>query len=331
MQKRDLIKTVVLFVSIILVTVVSALLLNLVTGPKIAADKAYRDELAAQQAAGELLQVFPGATGFEDITADLTIKAEARVDAVYKETSGKGYVVIARWTIAPMKDDVIVTFGVADGKVVGLIYKLVNENDYSVDNSTINSVIGNDSTLGGFVITAGCTKTSDSIKTAVSNGFLVLAENDLMKAKAKETEQVFEELLPTVLPNFVKGDAIDASGNIEPVKQGGIKTITQIRKGASKTAMNMGINPHEMSNEELDKFANEITDFASNFQVAYDAFIARYGEDVARKDPYIGQMYDRKKALSYNKMIEINRRFNAYKNNEKMLINEFENYNGGDL
>ena len=42
-------------------------------------------------------------------------------------------------------------------------------------------------------------------------------------------------------------------------------------------------------------------------------------------------MYDRKKALSYNKMIEINRRFNAYKNNEKMLINEFEDYNGGDL
>ena len=127
------------------------------------------------------------------------------------------------------------------------------------------------------------------------------------------------------------GLRIDANGNIEPVKQGGIKTITQIRKSASKTARNMGINPHEMTNQELDKFANEITDFSSNFQVAYDAFIARYGEDVARKDPYIGQMYDRKKALSYSKMIEINRRFNAYKNNEKMLINEFEDYNGGDL
>ena len=127
------------------------------------------------------------------------------------------------------------------------------------------------------------------------------------------------------------GIKIDPEGNVVPIQKGGIKTITQIRKGASQTAKNMGINPHEMTNEELDVFANEIADFASNFQVAYDAFIARYGEETARQDPYIGQMYDRKKALSYSKMIEINRRFNEYKEDERLFVNNFEGDNGGNL
>ena len=244
MQKRDLIKTVVLCVLIIGVTIGASLGLNLITGPKIAADKAYRDELAAQEAAGDLLKVFPGAAGFEDITSTLTIDPALRVDSVYRETSDKGYVVIARQTKGQMKDDMIVTFGVAEGKVVGLIYKLVNDKDYTVSDETVNSVIGNDSSLKGFVITASCTRSSESLKEAVANGFLVLAENDLMKAKAKETEQVFEELLPTVLPNFVKGDSIETSGNIYQAykTKNGACLITYVNTSEGKvvavTAMN---------------------------------------------------------------------------------------------
>ena len=127
------------------------------------------------------------------------------------------------------------------------------------------------------------------------------------------------------------GLRIDANGNIEPVKQGGIKTITQIRKSAARTAKNMGIDPHKMTDEELDKFANTVTDFASNFQVAYDAFIANYKEDKARADGVIGQMYDRKKPLTYKQMIDINKRFNEYKAAEAMGVNDFESKYGKDL
>ena len=127
------------------------------------------------------------------------------------------------------------------------------------------------------------------------------------------------------------GLRIDPQGNIQPVSAGGIKTISQIRKGASQTAKNMGINPHEMTNEELDEFANAITEFSSNFQVSYDAFIAEYGEKAARADNLISQMYDRKKPLTYQKMIEINKRFNEYKQREKMAIEDIEATFGGDL
>ena len=127
------------------------------------------------------------------------------------------------------------------------------------------------------------------------------------------------------------GLRIDPQGNIQPVSVGGIKTISQIRKQASQTAKNMGINPHKMTNEELDEFANAITEFSSNFQVSYDAFIAEYGEKAARADNLISQMYDRKKPLTYQKMIEINKRFNEYKQREKMAIEDIEATFGGDL
>ena len=211
MKRNDLVKTLIIMLSTVIATVGLALLLNLVTGQKIAQDAAKREELAAQQAAGELLAVFPGATGFEEITANLTISSESGVTSVYKEKSDKGYVVIAQKRKGQMKDVVIVTFGVADGKITGLVYKLANEKDFSVSDATINSIIGNDSTLNGVVNTTGASNTTDSIKAAVNAGFLVLAENDLMKAKAKETEQVFEELLPTVLPGFIQGDAVEGS------------------------------------------------------------------------------------------------------------------------
>ena len=130
-MKKDLLKTSLLMSAIVLVTVGAALLLNLLTGPKIAADKAYRDELAAQQAAGVLLEVFPGATGFEDITTTLTIDPASGVSAVHKETSGKGYVFVASKTNSPMKGLVDVPVAV-DGLHVLPIMSLVMATAFSI-------------------------------------------------------------------------------------------------------------------------------------------------------------------------------------------------------
>lgn len=219
MFSKDLLKTAVLFVLIILTTVGSSLALNLVTGPKIAADKAYREELAAQQAAGELLTALPGATAFEEITSTLTLDEGGLVIAVHKETSGKGYVFIAQDTFGMMVDKVKVTIGVnTEGKIAGSIVSFANTADFGATdgktNSTLASINGLDSTLGGYVMSAGATHSSTAIKSAINAGFLVLSSNGLMKAAAKTTEQVFEDLLPTVFPSFVKGDALTPAGNV---------------------------------------------------------------------------------------------------------------------
>lgn len=212
MKRNDLVKTLIIMLSTVIATVGLALLLNLVTGQKIAQDAAKREELAAQQAAGVLVKVLPGATGFEEITSTLTIDPTRGVTAIHKETSGKGYVFVSRSTFGNMTDDVVVTLGVdMEGKITGIDISFVSSKDFPVSEGTLNSFVGQDSTLNGVEITADATHSSNAIKAAVSAGFLVLAENDLMKAKAKETEQVFEELLPTVLPGFIQGDAVEGS------------------------------------------------------------------------------------------------------------------------
>ena len=219
MTGRDLVKTIVIFALTILTSVGSAIALNLVTGPKIAADKAYREELAAQQAAGELLAALPGATGFEEITTTLTLDEGGLVVAVYKEVSGKGYVFIAQDTFGMMVDKVKVTIGVGtDGKIAGSIVSFNNEADFGAAdgkvNNTLASINGLDSTLGGYVMSTGATHSSTAIKNAISAGYLVLSSNGLMKAASKTEEQVFESELSKVVSGFVKGADLTPSGNI---------------------------------------------------------------------------------------------------------------------
>ena len=131
MKRNDLVKTLIIMLSTVIATVGLALLLNLVTGQKIAQDAAKREELASQQAAGELLQVLPGATGFEDITATLTIAAESGVSVVHKETSGKGYVFIAHAKFGDMKELAKVTVGVdSEGKIAGILVAVYGNDFY---------------------------------------------------------------------------------------------------------------------------------------------------------------------------------------------------------
>ena len=167
------------------------------------------------------------------------------------------------------------------------------------------------------------------IKNITTGGYQKFKVHEINKyiLSGKADRSVVNQLLSETI-----GYRVNEKGELEKLKNGGgIQTVTQIRKSAARTAKNMGIDPHEMTDEELDKFANTVTDFASNFQVAYDAFIANYKEDKARADDVIGQMYDRKKPLTYKQMIDINKRFNEYKEAEAMEVNDFENKYGKDL
>lgn len=239
MLGKDLLKTIVLFFLIIGTTVGSALGLNLVTGPKIAADKAYRDELAAQQAAGALAQVLPGSTKLVEITETLEIDPSLGVTAVHKDEGGKGYVFVA--TAQGYSKIIEVTVGVFEGKITGII---VNSNgDFAVKQESIDSYKGQDSTLSGVVLGSGATVSGNAAKQAVANGFIVLASNNLMEAAKKPIEQVLDEKVTSVYPTFVptknsKGvvTELKVSGNITKAYKGhnGASVVCHVASGDTK-------------------------------------------------------------------------------------------------
>ena len=243
MQKRDLLKTIVLFALIVLTTVGSSLLLNLVTGPKIASDAAKREELAAQQAAGELLQVLPGATGFEDITSTLELDANRLVISMHKEVSGKGYAFVAEDKFGDMVNKAKVTVGVdSEGKIAGVIVSITAPDfgasgDGKLD-ATLGSLVGLDSTLGGFVNSANATHSSNAVKSSIAAGFEVLTKNGLMTAASKTEEQVFEEQLLSVYSNFImdKNGELTVSGNITRAMKAssGSGVVCYVAKGDAK-------------------------------------------------------------------------------------------------
>ena len=112
MKRNDILKAIAIMASTVVITVGLAILLNLYTGPKIAANKA-----AAES--GALVAVMPEGTAFEEITSTLTIDPASGVTAIHKETAGKGYVVMA--TVDGYSKPVNVTVGVdASGKIVGI-------------------------------------------------------------------------------------------------------------------------------------------------------------------------------------------------------------------
>ena len=160
----------------------------------------------------KIFGVLPGSKDFNDISSTLVIDSTSGVTAVYEETSGKGYVFVS--TTTGFSQKVTVTVGVDLNGVITGIQVDMDSRDYPVNENTINSYIGKDSTLSGIEITTGATVSSYAVTRAVSNGFNVLAVNGKLASVKKEPEQVFEELLSTITSGFVKGNTLTASGNI---------------------------------------------------------------------------------------------------------------------
>ena len=123
--------------------------------------------------------VLPGSEDFKDISSTLVIDSTSGVTAVYEETSGKGYVFVS--TTTGFSHMITVTVGVDLNGVITGIQVEMDSRDYTVNENTINSYIGKDSTLSGIEITTGATVSSNAVKRAVLNGFNVLAVNGLLK------------------------------------------------------------------------------------------------------------------------------------------------------
>ena len=161
----------------------------------------------------KLRLAMPEGNYFEDITSTLIVYESSGVNAVYEETKGKGFVIDV--TVETIFSPINVLVGIDQyGKIVGINVN-VEGAGFPVSDETIDSFIGKDSNLQDIFITLGATSSSNAVKQAVDNAFNVLTINELIKPAVKSIEQIYEELLPTVYPNFVMGEELEGTENIK--------------------------------------------------------------------------------------------------------------------
>ena len=216
MNIKHLLKTIAILLCIVAVFGVAMFGLNFLTGPIIEANNK-----GAEFA--PLLAVMPEAENFEDVTATLAGVPES-VIAIYKETTGKGYVVRAKASTQYSKEPMEITFGVtADGKICGIQLDVYTDSiDFRAkDANYISSYVEKDSALADIGTVSGATYSSSAFKTAVSDGFSALISNQLIAEGVKSDAQILQEMIPTLAPGMLKLEEATASGNIEKALKAG--------------------------------------------------------------------------------------------------------------
>ena len=216
MNIKHLVNTIAILLCIIVAFGAIMFGLNFITGPIIEANNK-----GAEFA--PLLAVMPEAENFEDVTATLAGVPES-VIAIYKETSGKGYVVRAKASTQYSKEPMEITFGVtADGKICGIQLDVYTDSiDFRAkDANYITSYLEKDSALADIGTVSGATYSSTAFKTAVSDGFSALITNSLIAEGVKSDAQILQEMIPTLAPGMLKTEEAAASGNIEKALKAG--------------------------------------------------------------------------------------------------------------
>ncbi len=190
-------KDTLIVVGTLLISILFLSLLNLITGPFVERNN-NKAELAP------LFEVMADASGFEKLELD---NLPETVTEVYEETSGKGYVIKCSTNKGFTGKDITLRVGISsDGKVVGIALDDYPETkDFGSEYPS--TYIGADSTLSSVEIVAGVTYSSTAFKNAVSDAFTALDSNSLVKAKEKEPEQIYEEMLTSVF-----GEALSPKG-----------------------------------------------------------------------------------------------------------------------
>ena len=216
MNIKHLLKTIAILLCIVAVFGVAMFGLNFLTGPIIA-----ENNKGAEFA--PLLAVMPDAENFEDVTATLAGVPES-VIAIYKETTGRGYVVRAKASTQYSKEPMELTFGVtADGKICGIQLDVYTDSiDFRAkDANYIGSYLEKDSALADIGTVSGATYSSTAFKDAVSAGFSALISNSLIVEGVKSDAQILQEMIPTLAPGMLKLEEATASGNIEKALKAG--------------------------------------------------------------------------------------------------------------
>lgn len=201
MAKKQCITTFVLIFALLIVFSAAAVGLNFVTGPIIEKNEASR-------ASGALAKVFPDGKGFEEVDLSTLTDLPDTLVSVHRETSGAGYVLNMSTTKGYTGNAIKLSFGVdSEGKIVGISLDDYPESkDFGA--GFPDTFVGQDSTLAGVQLVAGCTYSSKAFRDAVADGMNLLVANGLMTAGVKSDEQLLLELVPTVHSGLVNGSGI---------------------------------------------------------------------------------------------------------------------------
>ena len=171
--------------TLIVLFLVFALLLtglNVWAGPRIELSE-------ASQALGPLMDIFPGAQGFDllyssdgSAGSELTDVPET-VQSIYTETSGLGYAILLSTTQGYTHDPIEISMAVdTEGKIVGTqVLSYPDTKDMGVDTYP-QTYIGQDSTLADVSLVAGVTYSSKAFHDAILDGFTALTANELVSA-----------------------------------------------------------------------------------------------------------------------------------------------------
>lgn len=205
-NKGSFLRSALTLVILFLVFALLLTALNGWAGPKI-------EQSEASQTLGPLMDIFPGAQGFDllynadgSVGGELTDVPET-VQSIYRETSGLGYAILLSTTQGYTHDPIEISLAVdAEGKIVGTqVLSYPDTKDMGVDTYP-QTYVGQDSTLADVSLVAGVTYSSKAFHDAILDGFTALTANGLVSAGVKGDDQLLTELIATVFPGMMNSE-----------------------------------------------------------------------------------------------------------------------------
>lgn len=174
-NKKDLIKTIIIMIIIVFVFFVIMTVLDNVLGKKQSINDNHE----------KLAQLLPNSNEFEKIydkQQNININNLTNIDnnilVIYEETNNQGYVLEVKQQ--GFSDEMIFSVGINNlGYVTGLIYDYMGSNYIPNENFKL-SIIGNNQQLTNINITSGATYSSNTIVNGIKISFNTLYNNNLL-------------------------------------------------------------------------------------------------------------------------------------------------------
>lgn len=178
-QKQKCMPALVLTV-ICLVVALALAAVNLLTAPIV-------EENSRQKQLASLREVMPSAA---DFTPEEGLTLPDTITAVYRETEGRGYVLLAETSSSYTGSEPLAfTIGIgADGRITGICLTSYSESKDFGKSTYPETYVGKDETLDGTGLVAGVTYSSTAFRNAVKDAFSVLRDNRLLDTEGG-TEQ----------------------------------------------------------------------------------------------------------------------------------------------
>lgn len=196
-------------------------------------------------AAGELAPLYavmPEASGFEalytaaDPAASTLAGVSDKVQGVYAETSGAGYVLLLSTSEGYTKEPIGITLAVdGEGKISGVEISAYPETK-DLGAGYMDGYLGQDSTLAAVSLVSGATYSSSAIRGAIEAGFAALIDNELVGAGVKGDAQLLEELMPVAFSGMANSAGI-AQYEEQDISAAGYTYIQKSMKALTGTAM----------------------------------------------------------------------------------------------